>query len=462
LAGTTANQLAINSMAKSLQDAGYQPGSPEFATLLKMGSAALGLAVGGDTGSSVAEAATQYNWLLHSEVEDADKRRAACANQACKDKITAEMEMLSLSRDHEREVFSNNAFAQIAKAQGGLTYSDRDYVANAYYAQYGLKPGESIAADYAPAYELGYQFRQVVAGFSGARDSLSATLEHYQANPTEIPGAVVNGVYENGKSIITGTVTYLSSDVPAWTLSNQVADAYGPPTAANTGAFLYGALIKTGLAAGGAAAGSFESAAGWPVGTSGWNALATPGSAAYTSQLGMILSDGGLAASGGSSNLALALALGGASNTNLVVGGIGGVTGNGVAGSIREVNPGFPADGRSRNCVNCSIATDATLAGNPASALPNMSNDGVPISVLEMQFGTKFSSSLAPSDIVAQMAGAGSGARGIVFGSNGPGEVGHVFNVVNQGGVVRFLDGQTGAVADMSKFQTFQLLRTNP
>ncbi|WP_436293029.1 MULTISPECIES: toxin glutamine deamidase domain-containing protein [unclassified Variovorax] len=31
----------------------------------------------------------------------------------------------------------------------------------------------------------------------------------------------------------------------------------------------------------------------------------------------------------------------------------------------------------------------------------------------------------------------------MVFGSRGS-EVGHVFNVVNQGGVVRFLDGQTG------------------
>ncbi|MGX9274289.1 VENN motif pre-toxin domain-containing protein [Pantoea ananatis] len=54
-----------------------------------------------------------------------------------------------------------------------------------------------------------------------------------------------------------------------------------------------------------------------------------------------------------------------------------------TAGSIRNVNPGCPGPGRTHNCVNCSIATDATLAGNPASALPINSTAGVPLTVLE-------------------------------------------------------------------------------
>jgi filamentous hemagglutinin len=41
-----------------------------------------------------------------------------------------------------------------------------------------------------------------------------------------------------------------------------------------------------------------------------------------------------------------------------------------TAGSIKNVNPGYPDAVRTHNCVNCSIATDATLAGDPASALP--------------------------------------------------------------------------------------------
>lgn len=55
----------------------------------------------------------------------------------------------------------------------------------------------------------------------------------------------------------------------------------------------------------------------------------------------------------------------------------------------------------------------------------------------------------------------GSGVRGIVYGSYGPGQPGHVFNVVNQNGTTRFLDGQTGKVADLSKFALFKFLRAN-
>ena len=107
------------------------------------------------------------------------------------------------------------------------------------------------------------------------------------------------------------------------------------------------------------------------------------------------------------------------------------------------------------------IATDATLAGNPASALPINSTKGVPLSVLEQQYGTKIKYASSSDSIMQQMTNAGSGARGIVFGSYSPGQPEHVFNVVNQNGTVRFLDGQTGKSADLSQFKSFQLLRTN-
>lgn len=57
------------------------------------------------------------------------------------------------------------------------------------------------------------------------------------------------------------------------------------------------------------------------------------------------------------------------------------------------------------------------------------------------------------------MLDAGSGSRGIVFGSR-VNEVGHVFNVANQKGVVRFLDGQTGTAANLEGYEFFRLLRT--
>ena len=129
------------------------------------------------------------------------------------------------------------------------------------------------------------------------------------------------------------------------------------------------------------------------------------------------------------------------------------------AGSIRNVNPGFPdAPGRTQNCVNCSQATDSTLGGNPASALP--SRGPVGIDVLERQYGGRFSNAMSSSTIEQQMIDAGAGARGIVFGARGPGEVGHVFNVINQNGTVRFLDGQVGAAANLNGYTNFHLLRT--
>ncbi|MBL0419251.1 hemagglutinin repeat-containing protein [Ramlibacter sp. AW1] len=124
------------------------------------------------------------------------------------------------------------------------------------------------------------------------------------------------------------------------------------------------------------------------------------------------------------------------------------------AGSVRSVN----TIGGTMNCVNCSIATDATLAGRPTSAL-----GGGPfrIDVLERTFGSSFGQAGPISDVAAAVAAAGPGARGIVFGSRGNGEVGHVFNVVNQNGIVRFLDGQTGRAASLDGYHSFQLLRTN-
>ncbi|WP_430543510.1 toxin glutamine deamidase domain-containing protein [Xanthomonas sacchari] len=95
---------------------------------------------------------------------------------------------------------------------------------------------------------------------------------------------------------------------------------------------------------------------------------------------------------------------------------------------------GSAGAGQAHNCVNCAIATDATLAGNPASALPINSTDGVSITVLEKQFGTKFLSVPSAESIYQKMIDIGAGARGIVYGSYGPGQPGNVFNVVNQNG----------------------------
>jgi len=130
-----------------------------------------------------------------------------------------------------------------------------------------------------------------------------------------------------------------------------------------------------------------------------------------------------------------------------------GATTTEVAGSIRNVNK----VGGTTNCVNCAIATDATLAGKPASALNTTGPQR--ISVLETEFNGKFNHGMTAVDLTNAMST--KGQRGIVFGNRGAGQVGHVFNVVNQEGNVRFLDGQSGGKASLDGYTNFSLLKTN-
>jgi len=85
---------------------------------------------------------------------------------------------------------------------------------------------------------------------------------------------------------------------------------------------------------------------------------------------------------------------------------------------------------------------------------------GLHIKELEKFFGGRFGRATSRSRIENSLLQAGNGARGIVFGTRGN-QPGHVFNVVNQNGVIRFLDGQTGKQANFDGFQTLHLLRTN-
>lgn len=81
-----------------------------------------------------------------------------------------------------------------------------------------------------------------------------------------------------------------------------------------------------------------------------------------------------------------------------------------TAGSIRRVNPTGSMD----NCVACAIATDARLAGNPASAL------AVPpqrISVLSDRFGGAWKNVGGADEVTDMLNAAGPGARGIVYGA---------------------------------------------
>jgi RHS repeat-associated protein len=127
-----------------------------------------------------------------------------------------------------------------------------------------------------------------------------------------------------------------------------------------------------------------------------------------------------------------------------------------AGGSIRNVNP----QNGTLNCGNCAVATDATLAGRPASAL----NGGLTtVGDLQNTFKSRFVQ-MTQDQITTHLTESGSGARGIIFGNRGLRTPGHYFNGVNQNGTVRFLDGQTGTPANWTpatRYRNFYFMRTD-
>lgn len=124
------------------------------------------------------------------------------------------------------------------------------------------------------------------------------------------------------------------------------------------------------------------------------------------------------------------------------------------------------------NCANCAIAVDSTFAGKPASALPwtyqkvikngNLINiisyrKGTHISVLEKEFGKKFTGEVTLDFVKNTLKPR---QRGIIFAYNKNSNIGHFFNVINENGVIKFLDGQTGKSADLI-YDVYKLLPTN-
>jgi len=106
-----------------------------------------------------------------------------------------------------------------------------------------------------------------------------------------------------------------------------------------------------------------------------------------------------------------------------------------------------------KNCANVALATDRTLAGTPTSALPNAlvtfltnkgpisiytPNFGTPLFILENIVGSKFVK-MTLEEIRGTLK---PGQRGIVHGRKYGKRITHVFNVINENGIVKFLDSQ--------------------
>jgi filamentous hemagglutinin len=116
------------------------------------------------------------------------------------------------------------------------------------------------------------------------------------------------------------------------------------------------------------------------------------------------------------------------------------------------------------NCVKCSIAVDSTLAGRPAQALEGLASADFPgaVKILEEYSGSKVRTMSSAAQIEKVMSGAGTGSRGIVIGYKEGSEFSHAFNVVNQNGTIRFLDGQIGGAAKkIDQYDYWWFFKTN-
>lgn len=114
-----------------------------------------------------------------------------------------------------------------------------------------------------------------------------------------------------------------------------------------------------------------------------------------------------------------------------------------------------------RNCSNCAIALDATLAGNPASALLGPARTMAWVAERLGKTAQNWVAANGIKGVTTMMSGYGAGSRGIVYAWKQGTPYGHFFNaVVNQRGVVKYLDGQVGTEAKTSGYDVFYLLYT--
>lgn len=142
------------------------------------------------------------------------------------------------------------------------------------------------------------------------------------------------------------------------------------------------------------------------------------------------------------------------------------------------VNPKLRTDPAHQvNCQSCVTATDRSLSGSPSSAVPRpLDANGYPMPDQRFDWPSSVDNALGGNnpirpassydDIATELENAGDGARGIVHGmrqdANGNPIPGHVFNVVNRGGQIHWVDGQIGGYAYLENYNRgFEFMRTN-
>jgi filamentous hemagglutinin len=163
------------------------------------------------TGAWVAGNATQYNWLLHGEIEAADKAREGCNARGgdvagCKRSITQAMDSLDKARNMERA--DQIRQVDLANYQEGMTSGEYKDALDSYWN--GIDKNELVWTGYEPAHELGYIAGEMGSGFVKRAVDWPGKVYDTITHLTDIPANLLQA----GKD----GVNWINSPIPAQSL----------------------------------------------------------------------------------------------------------------------------------------------------------------------------------------------------------------------------------------------------
>ena len=163
------------------------------------------------TGAWVAGNATQYNWLLHGEIEAADKAREGCSARGgdiagCQRRITQAMDSLDKARNMERA--DQIRQVDLANYQEGMTPGEYKDALDSYWN--GIDRSELVWTGYEPAHELGYIAGEMGSGFVDRAVDWPGKVYDTITHLTDIPANLLQA----GKD----GVNWINSPIPAQSL----------------------------------------------------------------------------------------------------------------------------------------------------------------------------------------------------------------------------------------------------
>ncbi|MFJ2479606.1 filamentous hemagglutinin N-terminal domain-containing protein [Pseudomonas sp. NPDC087598] len=252
LSQATGGDFATGAAAAGLNEAAmkalvtFAGGNDELHLMLSQLTGLLAAAaVDGDLqqGANIAKNATQFNWLLHKEVAEADRARAACGSgngaQACRDNITRAIAELDAARLRDMEEFGRKI--QLQALQEGWTLEQFKEAKASYFSGIDRK---ELTTVYPPSTDPGFLAREGgIAVRDGAvvlpDEAVKSAQSWWKAvsSPFDTIGAIASGI----GGLALGFKDWITSPIPSHTLEKQF-DKVATASAQQLGGIVFDAV----------------------------------------------------------------------------------------------------------------------------------------------------------------------------------------------------------------------------